>query len=84
MASIILEALLCTSATRCVLSWQDCCCFEVTSEIAKCVITSGGIHNSHGSLESGIPTKKAGVVQSKGYQFEESTADSINAPDGHG
>lgn len=29
-------------------------------------------------------TEKTGIVQSKGYQFEESKADSINVPDGHG
>lgn len=28
--------------------------------------------------------EKTGVVQSKGYLFKESRADSINLPDGHG
>lgn len=42
MASVILKAQLCTAEAGCMLWWQHCCCFEVTSEIVKCVITSAG------------------------------------------
>lgn len=42
------------------------------------------VHNSYGNQESGVLTEKTGVVESKGYQFEESRLDNINVPDGHG
>lgn len=63
---------------------KDCCCFEVTSEIVKRVITGAGSIMALGAVSQVCSPRRPEQFKERRYQFEESKADSINVPDGHG